>query len=133
MKDQFADYKTSTMLKELGFNEICFSLVDENDGIYPLSIRDHANLKFQQDISFQGKSRCVPSPLWHQAKQALWTEFNLSLTVRMVGKKYTYEIFNIAKNSFVEYGVKYDSPIEAEIDGIKSAVEYLYKKLKSKQ
>lgn len=70
-------------------------------------------------LRYSGERNCFEIKKW------LWEKKDYALTVRMIGEKYTYEIWNTKTRRFIEYGVKYDSPIEAEIDGIKSAMESL--------
>lgn len=127
MKEQFADYETSKMLKELRFDEVCLSFYS--------NYNQQVNRNDSWDMGFTSKDltkdfmECL-APTWQQVKQWLWENHKWRISIRRISKEYTYEIWN-QNNAPIEYGVKYDSPINAEIVGIKQAIQYLHKNKKS--
>ncbi len=126
MKEQFADYETSKMLKELGMEEVCFASIDSESIIHPLQIDDYQELLFEQEISAYNDKPCVPSPLWQQVKQWLWDKHKIILEVDEVenGKIYC-SVSKLNESYLFETEVSF-SPITAEIEGIKAAVKYLH-------
>lgn len=146
MKDQRADYKTSKMLKELGFDEECF-------GFFVKPFRNDDRIDFlynytKQGILFKHNSdsetknwndpNCKCSaPLWQQVKQWLWEKHDIFIEVvdvstqdesihsdKMIGI-IEFEYAVKIKEEYIEVN-QTDSPITAEIEGIKKAVQYLY-------
>ena len=67
MKNIFVSYEIAKQLKEKGFNEVCFSLVDEKNRIHLLNISDSETLEFDQIIAKYNGEKCVPSPLYQKA------------------------------------------------------------------
>ena len=127
MENQFVDYETSKKLKELGFDEPCICLHDDfmND-VVSSGVMISTKRMLPVTYSQLSNPKNITIPMWQQVKEWFWKNKHYSLTVRMIGNQYTYEIWNDKTKRFIEYGVKYYSPIEAEKDGIKNLVEILY-------
>ena len=77
-KEQFADYETSKMLKELGFDE-------NTNAWYPIIRKEVGRLVLHpQYFDYNDKdcfnkeyNRRCSAPLWQQVKQWLWGEHSL--------------------------------------------------------
>lgn len=127
MKDQFADYETAKMLKELGYPK-------SQDGKHFGWYRVDKNILVDRDIPsrMQSHFNTILAPLWKQVKEWLWEQKHRpSIMVYRFGTYYFYYIeFAVTKEKLPNSKEKFNSPIEAEIEGIKRAVEYLYKKIK---
>lgn len=119
MKEQFATHEVSKQLKGLDFDEECLQVYDAR--------MDRIILR---------------SPLWSQVKQWLFNKhqiyisavgMDLSKTTETTGGWYCelHQLGGIKRETYLFDGIKvcgyFDSPVTAEIEGIKKAVEYLYK------
>ncbi len=126
MKEQFCDYETSKMLKELGFDEPCLAqwniLKDEKF----LSAFHEGNFRYYEN-SFKAN---LTAPLWQQAKAWIWDKHKIRITVieSAISYKFSGVAFTIrGKIIDEEYGE--DSPITAEISGIRAAIIHLHKQI----
>lgn len=72
MKNQFLPFEHAKMMKELGFNEICFAQVDIENQVHPLSIDDYESLKLDQEIASYNGKKSFPSALYQQTEEWLW-------------------------------------------------------------
>jgi len=137
MKEQFADYETAKMLKELGMNEKCFAcynsaktfiLFDEDDCGYT-----HKNTELHSNNQF------MTAPLWQQIEVWLWGMHFMWIEMEMRtespkmegGEEFKFEVTCLSSTGAF-FGKRFDSPITAKIEGIKAAVKYLYQQHKTK-
>lgn len=119
MKDQFVDYETAEMLKELGFDEKCFAWY---------IIEDKTIVIEKCETNTIG---VLKSPLWQQVEQWLWEKLETSIHVDVnhICKIYLSngeEIFlGLDKGD-----MPFLSPITAKNKGIKAAVKHLHQQIK---
>lgn len=144
MKDQYADYETANMMKELGFKEPCSasyeyaltSKKDKQDGYSgPFGWKKgecNFSAGYFVNNTEEGKNwNVVAAPLWQQVKEWLWKNHHAYIRVVDNGDE-TFDCWN----EFLRDGITrcksldFNSPIEAETEGIKQAVKYLHSKLK---
>lgn len=115
MKEPFADYKTSERLKELGFDDKVMGYhLNKVDGVY---ITAYERVE---------QHRSIKAPLWQEIKQWLWEKHGIAVSWR---REDGDECFNYKLYGDVEINRSdeiFESPITAEIEGIKKAIEYLY-------
>lgn len=120
MKEQFATYEVSKQLKELGYNEECYGYYFDKS-FEPSSCAENS--------SNPSEKLYASAPLWQQVKQWLWEKNKIKIDV--------YSIHN-SNNFFATFSIgqtikgrskDIHSPITAEIEGIKKAVEHLHKQL----
>lgn len=128
MKDQFLPYESCRMLKELGFNEECFVFYNGSEGglVYPVSAkREHMNEEWE---------RTFIAPLYQQVKQWLWEKHQMHIKHEMVSDDCFEYYIRIKMSQLVKYSDSraYKSPVIAEREGIKAAIEYIYENTKSK-
>lgn len=132
MKEQFVPYETARMLKGLGFDK-------NTNAYYPIIEREKGRLVIHaQYFDYNDKTcfsrtydhRCS-APLWQQVKQWLWEKEKIWV-YRMRGDKKNEFTYRIIKDETVLFelnsGIYYSSPITAETEGIKKAIEYLHEK-----
>lgn len=128
MKENFCDYETSKMLKELGYNEVCLAWftdrADDKTQLQQMSFEMSAYYSEDEIKNSEVDEEVYCAPLWQQAKQWLWEKHKMAIYPEILSGYY-YKIF---KRGEIPIGglTKYDSPIEAEIEGIKAAVKYLW-------
>lgn len=129
MKENFCDYETSKMLKELGFDEGCSNAYLPYDQAKTLNNYLPKNWNGDQADYIDPRKCPISAPLWQQAKQWLWDQHKIWVE--------TENDYDIKFHFFVYMGkgkglgihndeVCFDSPILAETEGIKAAVKYLW-------
>lgn len=131
METQFADYKTSKMIKSLGFNEDCLMVYC----VYGTSGSDKIHLWTSQIIFEKNLSNNTDStneeyctaPIWLQIKEWLWNKFGIAIRHEWLSSFYSA----IEEKGEIKKGglTPHRSPVTAEIEGIKNAVESLYSKM----
>ena len=126
LQNQFADLDTSTKLKELGFNEPCLK--------YYLDTHVNRSAK-NYTGQWNGNGLKTSIPLWSQVKEWLWQKHKIFVTsFKWASDKLGWDYSIVDKNEDVPpYMAKedhhLDSPILAEVEGIKKAIEYLHSQL----
>jgi len=121
MKNLFADYKTSKILKELGFDEICFSAYRNTDG--EESLMGLSNWTNSGNGYYNIHAGYCAAPLWQQVKEWLWEKHKIKIESRDYNHGFIgVTIFPNKNRSTTE---EYDSPITASTEGIKAAVKWL--------
>lgn len=127
MKDQlFADSEYSKMLKKLGFDEKCIAKYYEGR----LEIGGEWTNSLLSKLAY--RDSFIVAPLWTQIKQWLWEERRVWLD----SSSSSCSEFKVTGFYCKDYGMpqifqtkNFTSPIDAEIEGVKKAVEHLLKQL----
>ena len=120
MKKQFADYETSKILKELGFDEKClayYNSLGSNRKLKPID----TDFKNFRDIGIQ----LIKVPLWSQVEQWLWEKHQILISVNHRGEGVFCPYISFTKKGEGVLCIREENPIDAKIKGIKEAVEYL--------
>lgn len=119
MKEQFADYETSHKIKDLGFDDQCFFVYDLFH--FPEFLgKDNSDCI---NSNFKDSNICT-RPTWHQVKTWLWEKYKIHIQIEDRRSKY-FNCWVVLKNDAIQIDENFDSPIEAEKECIKQAVEYL--------
>lgn len=98
-------------------------------------LADYDFTKLLEELGLTEKQTGVMYPSWWQIKEWLWQNYKITFVVKQaVG----FKVFDcrVQEDYAREYVVetwKFESPILAEIDGIKKVVEHLHKKLPNKK
>ena len=117
MNNQFVPYDTAKKLKELGFDEPVMSYYNQEQLVTMLD---------EEDMN-EGKE--ISAPLWQQVEEWLWEEHKIFIEVRFfISTKYGFDIWDNHRGRFNNQGRDFDSPIQAKQEGIKAALNHLYKK-----
>lgn len=123
MKDQFADYETSKMLKEIEMNEkLSF-------GYY-----QHGGELIQKQTNNGQQQATYEAYLWQQAEAWLWEKYKLYFNVEL--HEAVFFQCNISCSgillftSNIEKSKSDTNPLIAKIERIKQAVKYLHEQLK---
>lgn len=138
MKEELADYETSKMLKELGFDEECFAFFKQDllieDSASNTSLNEFINETKSVNPSILNDNLCS-APSYHQVKKWLWEKHGITIYDIRDYVKNTFE-FRATKNklNLIDKQVQmlplkmesFNSPITAEIEGIKYSIKYLY-------
>jgi len=132
MKDQFVDYATANKLKELGFNEVCMAIHKENKGNWEFMIMRHTGFHLSNS-QIHDPFTHVAAPAWQQVKQWLWEKHKMTVSCSYSDQQtHYYGVYRGEFEAIVDDSKEsFDSPITAEIEGIKAAVEHLHEKLKT--
>lgn len=125
MKDQFATYPVSKMLKDLDFNEGCYSGYLHSESLEKIDSALIRNKGMAEDW--------IAAPLWWQVKKWLWEKHKIIIEIQDIPIRSEEELGAIyececaVRDGLGELINVFDSenPITAEIEGIISAVEYL--------
>lgn len=116
MKSQFIPYEHAKMMKDLGFEDVCY-------GFY--AYLENQKMWIVMDlIKSKNEGYGVSAPLFQQAEEWLWEKHKCRIETRQIGDEYTYEIFDEYNNPF-EHDTTFYSPIMAKQQGIMEAIEYL--------
>lgn len=127
MNEQFVDFVTAKLLKELGFDSECRDYYNENG-----ELSQCVHYKDGLYISFKNSDELyTTAPLWQQVEHWLW--HNKSICILIIsdsyGKIFQYLIY--WKNIKIEISRKdLDSPIIAKNEGILKSIEYIHSQKK---
>lgn len=122
MENQFADYETSKILKELEFNDECF-------GFYAYNPIYDEYILFNGIKTDKGNTAALAAPLWQQIEEWLWNNKIFIEINRLVHEKFCfvvymgdpiYHIYSFNKK------IESNSPIDYRIEAIKYAIKYLH-------
>ena len=113
----FTDYETAKKLKELGFKDVCYGFfAHHKDGYYILDL-----------IKSKNEGGVVSSPMWQQVKEWLWNNNKIMITCEICLGGIQFFVWKEQIGlGLHDDDVYFDSPIKAETQGIKMAVEHLY-------
>jgi len=113
MKEQFADFETAKMLKELGFGEECLMWYDDRKELM-FSFTPH-------------KIEYLSAPAYFEIEEWLWENHRINFNMRA---EEDVDIFIctplINRTNRLTLHQSSTSPISSKIEGIKAAVKYLY-------
>lgn len=109
MKDEFLPYEYAKMLKELGFQEKCFAVIDERGMVY------------RDDKPANRAGEHTTAPLYQQAEQWLWGKLRCHVVVSSDGRG----CFGFGDNSSM-----LESPIAARREAIRLSIWQLHQELK---
>lgn len=121
MKENFLPYESAKQLKELAFDERCMAEY-ENKRMRVLCL-GNKNSHYKPNT-------IVCTPLWQQAKQWLWNEHCITFIQIHRAGNYAYEIWDADEPELLGETKYFKSPIEAENEGIISAINYLFNQIK---
>lgn len=118
MKDQFVDYETAKMLKELGFDEKCFAwyIIQEKTIVIEKCETNTIGV--------------LKSPLWQQVEQWLWEAHKIRFIIEGCSCFCLYVCDSEQREIYSDRSEKFLSPITAKNEGIKAAVKYLHRQIK---
>ena len=126
MEKQFADYETSRMLKELGFNEECFGYWTA--GGSSVHIKENSYINFERHSN--SELHVPASPLWQQVEEWLFDKHKIRIDILSHGDVPNCDfICSVLLNESVLVQSVFEHPIKARMDGIRQSVEYLHKQL----
>lgn len=134
MKELLADFTTSKMLKELGFDEDCIAFYEE-DGEFKYN---NGSKEFNNNYLAKNHKGIdyYSAPLLEQVKKWLWIEHRIFTIARPISwseNKYRFESYREGFGIVCSVDDEHlDSPLKSEQEGIKKSVEYLHKLYKVK-
>ena len=135
MKKEFCTYKQALALKELGFNELCFTTYDDEGRLrnpfdYERSEYEKTNISYIEDStqfltneSLNSKSNFIIAPLKQQAFRWFREKHGLYSVIDGLEHRQYYKITQL--NS---YSKEYDTYEEAEQACLDKLIETLWKK-----
>lgn len=128
MKNKFADHKTSAMLREMGFDELCMGGY-EDETLKASMIRTIKNSDYEN-------REVLCAPLWQETKDWLWEKHEIWIyPIRWISEKGEFDYRLMEKKEWIltlKPFNSFDSPVIAEVEAIKRVVEYLHQQLKTK-
>lgn len=154
MKKQFVTREIAKKLKKLGFSEDCLAYHENNtypkypEKYFVVPGGNHPLTKEQQKrpglYKLGSKNSELPqwatsAPLWQQVKEWLWNKHKFWIqcfSSSYSNSKYSVLILQAKQYNDSPKSCKknlYNSPLLAEIEGVKLAVRYLYSKKKKKK
>lgn len=133
MKDNFADYETSKMLKELGFDEPCLGHYwTDHREVEVRLYREHEGIQQSNSKIENNFPPTFTAPLWQEVEKWLWDKHKIVIQVTDISSRidgyneYEFETTIIDEHGFIDYMASLTSPIDAKINGIKNAVKHLH-------
>ena len=122
METEFADYETSKRLKALSFNEGCLAQWNSLEHEQFISMfHDGGDRRY-----INAKDKNITAPIWQQVKEWLWDNHKIRIDVLSYGVFPDCDFLStvlLKEETLVQ--TIFQTPIEAEIEGIKIAVKYL--------
>lgn len=119
-QENFVDFDTAKRLNALLFDMVTPSIARAYD-------------KNGVEVNWTTKHFACWKPIWQQVKRWLWERHKISIEVERVNNQGQNDMFKCriycwsakGEAGLIAY-IHFDSPIEAEIEGIKKAVEHLH-------
>lgn len=125
MDKDFTDYETSKMLKELQLTMFATHLWNGDDNPPTLISMNH-----KQSDKYIVKRNWYSAFRWQEIKEWLWEKHKIGLFVfgdkELTGSYYNCEGSFHASDSRIFKTKNFESPIKAEIEGIKSTIKHLH-------
>lgn len=115
------DYETSKMLKVLGWKDIAAHLWNGDDNPPTRTAMNH-----RQNDDYIAKRQWYSSLRYWDVKKWLWNKHGISIQVEEK-KKRKHRVWIMTEDDAIQSDESFGSPIDAEISGMKKAIEYLYK------
>lgn len=134
MKKEFVPYDESSILKKIGFDEVCFAIYEDEEFV-PLEAVDvfglNRNSVFLEDI--------IAAPLYQQAIDWLRKEHNLFYMDDIGSHEFSYRIYDtkkektLKKNILHPFGFDFNgTPEEAKLEGLRVIIKKVSDELRSK-
>lgn len=125
MKEQFADYETSKMLKELGFDELTLAYTHKDGGKEMFSI-DHSVEKYNSKKT----KWFIAHPLWQQVEQWLWERYGMYITkIQILDDCVDVWIKDKNKEGVQKLYVRTFDPLSAKRQAMTQIVQHIHSKL----
>lgn len=128
MGKHLSDYETAKTLKEIGFNFGCLTFFYNKDFRFVRNPEYDSILNAEHNETHEEWIEC---PTWWQIKQWLWDKHQISIEREEKNHSKKGRLFRCwlsTEADVVWQSEWFDSPITTEIEGIKQAIKYLYKK-----
>lgn len=123
MKEQFATYEASKMLKKLGYDEKCLCGYDKLKMLCTMTCEVFIWTNYNSSENY------CSAPLWQQVENWLWNEHKIWVHVFMeLTIHYKYCLSENLIDKF--HSENFNSPITAKIEGIIKAIKYLHENIK---
>jgi hypothetical protein len=120
------DFQTAKDIKELGFDWPVYNIYRNNE-----SKRLHGLSQIPMDVNSQ-KTSAISAPTQAETVRWMRVEKNISVIVEWYGApgqiEFEYEVCSFVDVSIMEVGYHYNTYEQAELAGIKKAIEILKNK-----
>lgn len=129
MENHFANFETSKMLKEIGFDEPCFAWFNYDGEFVMRQVFTETHGKYYGIEKQDCLEEHTLAPLWQQAEEWLWNNKKISIEIERVSihtALYKVRVYQYIDNEpgLIQY-LHFESPITCKIEAIKTAVKHL--------
>ena len=125
MKKEFVNYEMALALKELGFNEPCFTYY------YNVSGNLRTNISVDVDNGwtyFPNKKSIILAPTFSQAFRFFREKYRLEGAIYRLNFKWASQVFNIETSTYCFKHELFETYEEAEINSLQKMIETIKNK-----
>jgi len=120
MKNEFVSYEMALELKELGFDELCFSFYNTEKKLY--------NSEGYYKKGYNVLNEEVVAPLYQQAFRFFREKYMLEGAIYRLNFKWASQVFNIETSTYCFKHELFETYEEAEINSLQKMIEIVKNK-----
>ena len=120
MKNEFVNYEIALELKELGFDELCFSFYNTEKKLY--------NSEGYYKKGYNVLNEEVVAPLYQQAFRFFREKYMLEGAIYRLNFKWASQIFNIETSTYCFKHELFETYEEAEINSLQKMIKIVKNK-----
>ena len=120
MKNEFVSYEMALELKELGFDELCFSFYNTEKKLY--------NSEGYYKKGYNVLNEEVVAPLYQQAFRFFREKYRLEGAIYRLNFKWASQVFNIETSTYCFKHQLFQTYEEAEINSLQKMIEIVKNK-----
>ena len=125
MEKEFVNYEMALALKELGFNEPCFTYYYNVSGNLRTNISVDTNNGWTY---FPNKKSIILAPTFSQAFRFFREKYKLEGAIYRLNFKWASQVFNIETSTYCFVPELFETYEEAEIDSLKKMIKMVKNK-----
>ena len=120
MKNEFVSYEMALELKELGFDELCFSFYNTEKKLY--------NSEGYYKKGYNVLNEEVVAPLYQQAFRFFREKYRLEGAIYRLNFKWASQVFNIETSTYCFKHQLFETYEEAEINSLQKMIKIVKNK-----
>lgn len=126
MKNEFVNYEMALELKELGFNEPCFTYYYNITG----KLRTNLSIDIDNDMNYMinKKLGITLAPIFSQAFRFFREQYRLEGAIYRLNFKWASQVFNIETSTYCFKHELFETYEEAEINSLQKMIKIVKNK-----
>ena len=126
MKKEFVSYEMALALKELGFDEPCFTYYYNVTG----KLRTNLSIDIDNDMNYMlnKKLGIILAPTFSQSLRFFREKYRLEGAIYRLNFKWASQVFNIETSTYCFVPELFETYEEAEIDSLKKMIKMVKNK-----